>query len=138
MKPKKEVLELLEGPHICVLATVNPDGSAHAMPMWYLFDEGEILFMTGPTSQKFKNVARTGRATIVVDRRSLPYYAIMVKGDAAVGAPLAPGLQQRLVARYLGEEGARKYLASSGAADAGSIRVKPKKIVEFNGRAGRD
>jgi hypothetical protein len=62
----------------------------------------------------------------------------MVKGEAAVGPPLAPAQQQRLVARYLGEEGARKYLATSGAADAGSIRVKPRKFVEFNGRAGRD
>ena len=130
-----EVL-LAEG-QICVLATVNPNGSAHAMPMWYLYENGEILFMTGPGSQKVKNVERNASATVVVDRREPPYYAVMVYGDAEVGAALDRGQKFRTVARYLGEDGAKNYLEKYHDNDTVSIHVRPRRMVEFSGSAGR-
>ena len=128
---------LLVEPQICVLATVNPNGSAHVMPMWYLYEDGEIFFMTGAGSQKVKNVRRNGQATVVVDRREPPYYAVMVYGEAEVLPALDHAQKQRTVERYLGAEGARSYLENTAGDDGVSIRVRPSRMVEFNGRAGR-
>ena len=107
------------------------------MPMWYLYEDGEILFMADPDSQKVKNVARNSQATVVVDRREPPYYAVMVYGDAEVGPDLDQGRKRRTVARYLGEDGARTYLEKHGSDDGVSIRVRPRRMVEFDGQAGR-
>ena len=126
---------LLAAPEICVLATVNPDGSAHAMPMWYIYEEGKIWIMTGPGSQKFKNVRRTGLATVTLDLREPPYYAIMVKGTAETGGNLDPERQFRIVSRYISEERARAYVEKMSTREVGSIVVTPKKIVEFHGNA---
>ena len=128
---------MLSARQVCVLATVNPNGSAHAMPMWYLYEDGEILFMVDADSQKAKNVRRNSQATVVVDRREPPYYAVMVYGEAEVGPALDHQQKLRTVARYLGEDGARKYLEKHGTSDGVSIRVRPRRMVEFNGRAGR-
>lgn len=128
---------LLSERQICVLATVNPHGSAHAMPMWYLYEEGEILFMTGADSQKVKNVRRNAQATVVVDRREPPYYAVMVYGDARVGPALGYDQKLRTVSRYLGGAEARMYLDKFAHSDAVSICVRPRRMVEFNGKAGR-
>ena len=128
---------LLSERQICVLATVNPNGSAHAMPMWYLYEDGVILFMTEPGSQKVKNVTRNTQATVVVDRREPPYYAVMVYGDAQVGPALDYGQKFRTVERYLGEDGAKNYLDKYAGNDTVSIRVRPRRMVEFNGKAGR-
>ena len=127
---------LLAGSEICVLATVNPNGSVHAMPMWYLYEDEVFMFMTGADTQKYKNVVRTGQATITVDRRTPPYYAVMVYGNAEVGSGLDEGQRFRTAARYLGEAGAKAYLAKTPVSN-GSIYVRARKIVEFHGNAGR-
>ena len=49
----------LAEPQVCVLATHGPGDDTHAMPMWYLYENDEILFMTGRHSQKTKNFRLT-------------------------------------------------------------------------------
>ena len=124
--------ELLNAPEICVLSTASKDGSVHAMPMWYLYEDGKIWFMTGAKSQKTRNVERTGLATVTLDLRERPYYAIMVKGSATVEAPLDKELQFRLMTRYITEEAADEYMASLAKRGGNaSIVVTPTKTVEF-------
>ncbi len=130
----------LAEPQICVLCTVGPDGTPHAVPMWYLYEDGVIFMITGPNSQKYKNIERTGQAVIVVDRRTPPYYAVMVKGDAEVGPDLSPAQKLRLAVHYLGKEGGIKYVESFGNApgNSASIRIRPRKLIEYHGQLGTE
>ena len=129
--------ELLKEANICVLATTGPGNRPHAMPMWYLYEDGVIIFSTGRGSQKHRNVERNGEVTVVVDRRTPPYYAVMVQGTAEVGPPLSEELDFKMAARYLGEEGARAYLARREPSSGVSILVRPKRFVEYHGISGR-
>ena len=126
----------LAEPQICVLSTTGPGDSSHAMPMWYLYDEGEILFMTGPRSQKVKNVERTGKATVVVDSREPPYYAVMVKGDADIQPALDEKRRRATMSRYISGEALEKYMNVVGSEGTVTIRVRPTRFVEYHGRAG--
>jgi len=130
-----DVVAFVEQPFICVLATTGADGSPHAMPMWYLFKDGDILFAAGAKSQKIKNIERTGRATVVVDRRETPYYAVMLPGAATIEAAMSAEDQYALYSRYLDEDEAQRYMARSGV-DTVAIRVTPERFVEFHGNAG--
>jgi PPOX class probable F420-dependent enzyme len=40
------------------LATTRPDGRAHAVPVWCLWDGAALYFVTGRGTQKAKNLAR--------------------------------------------------------------------------------
>ena len=44
----------------------------------------------------------------------------------------------RLAVRYLGEEMGGRYVAMTEGQDSISLLIRPRKIVEFDGRAGRD
>ena len=144
MKAPKQAIDFLAEPNICVLATTGPGDAPHAMPMWYLYDEGDILFACYRKSQKVRNVERTGKATVVVDRRDPPYYAVMIKGSAAIEPALSREKMYAMVSRYIGEERAQRYLADSNGGDSESgsesvaIRVRPDRFVEYHGQAGRD
>ena len=126
----------LAGPHICVLATTGPGDTTHAMPMWYLYHDGEILLMTGPKSQKVKNVERTGKATVVVDSREPPYYAVMVRGDADILPALDEARRRATMSRYISGEALEKYMKVVGEEEGVTIRVRPTRFVEYRGRAG--
>ncbi len=126
----------LSEPNVAVLATVDAKGRAHAAPIWYLYDDGVFIMSTGRGSQKHRNVEANPDVTLVVDRRTLPYYAAMAQGRAEIGPGFSDEERRRVAVRYLGEELAKAYLATS-AGDSVTIRLRPRKVIEFNGRAGR-
>ena len=61
----------------------------------------------------------------------------MIQGAAEIGPPLGDVDRLRLATRYLGEETGRRYVERTVGEDSVTIRLRPRKIIEFNGRAGR-
>ena len=127
--------EFLSRTQICVLATTGPGNSPHAVPMWYRYRDGIITILGARDSQKCRNVERTGKAMVVVDRRDTPYYAVMVKGNAEIGPGLSREEEYELVLRYLGEDKVDAYLAQyeKRRDNVASIIIRPTKIIEFHG-----
>jgi len=129
--------QFLKESNVAVLATVDGRGRAHAAPVWYLYEGGAFVISTGRGSQKHRNVAVNPEVTLVVDRRTLPYYAVMVQGRAEIGPRLTDEERLRLAVRYLGENLGRAYVARVSDQESVSIRLRPRKLIEYHGRAGR-
>jgi PPOX class probable F420-dependent enzyme len=136
-QPSPDQQSFLAEANVAVLASVGRSGGALAAPVWYLSEDGEIVISTGRGSQKHKNVAANPEITVVIDRRTLPYFALMAQGAAEIGPPLEEAARLRLATRYLGEEIGRRYVEFTSGEDAVTIRLRPRKVIEFNGRAGR-
>lgn len=77
---------LLEGNMVMRLATVNPYGLPHVVPIWYLADRTEeaIFFSTPEDSRKVRDLEETPKASLTVDQGA--YYfdlrAVIAEGDA--------------------------------------------------------
>ena len=127
---------LYAGPNVGVLATVGPGERAHAMPIWYLYEDGMFVMIAGDSSQKVRNIQRRGDATLVIDRRELPYHAAMVRGRATVGPPPTEELRLRMAVRYLAEERGRAYHARTTADSSVTITLHPDRVIEYEGSAG--
>lgn len=123
--------------NIAVLGTVASKGRPHAAPVWYLYDDGEIIVSTGRGSQKHRNVERNPEISLTVDRRTLPYFAVTVYGTVEIGPRLTEEDRLRLAARYIGDDLARRYIEMTRDEDSVTLKIRPRKVVEFNGRAGR-
>jgi len=61
----------------------------------------------------------------------------MAQGSVEIGPALTPNDRLRLAVRYLGEELGRRYVESTSDENSLTIRLKPRKLIEFDGRAGR-
>ena len=123
--------------NVAVLATVDRRGRAHAAPIWYVYDNGVFIMSTGSGSQKHRNIEANPEVTLVVDQRTLPYYAVMARGAVEIGPPLSAEDRLRIVRRYLNEEQTTRYMERMSGQDSISLRLKPRKLIEFTGRAGR-
>ncbi|MEX0801046.1 MAG: TIGR03618 family F420-dependent PPOX class oxidoreductase [Dehalococcoidia bacterium] len=129
--------QFLAQANVAVLASVATKGGAHAAPIWYLYENGEFLMSTGKGSQKHRNLEANPEVTLVVDRRTVPYYAVMARGSVELGPGLDLGTRRRIASRYLTEQQLDAYMASAAGGESVAIRLRPRKLIEFHGRAGR-
>ncbi len=68
-----EIEAFLEDHKYVQIATLNPDGSPHLVPLWYLYHEGRVGFWTYGSSRKIKNLERDDRLTALVENHRLDY-----------------------------------------------------------------
>ncbi|HEY3734387.1 MAG TPA: PPOX class F420-dependent oxidoreductase [Streptosporangiaceae bacterium] len=91
-----ELVYLRTDRRLARLATVGPDGTPHIAPVGWSLDEDATVVQIGgidlPSTKKFRDVARTGRAAVVIDDVLPPFRprGVEVRGRAvAVHEPEA-------------------------------------------------
>jgi pyridoxamine 5'-phosphate oxidase family protein len=97
------------------LATVGSDGTPHIAPvgMWSVDPETDVIEVTGhnfAATKKFRDVARTGRAAIVIDDVLPPFQprGIEIRGPADALHDPRPHIRihpQRIIGWGLGDTG---------------------------------
>jgi PPOX class probable F420-dependent enzyme len=100
-----EIQKFLAGRYIAVLATVQPDGSPLAMPMWFLPDPSVITMLSVDNLQKVKNLRRDPRACVTVETSAAngsDGRGVIVAGRAEFlsDGPERRALVERFHARY--------------------------------------
>ena len=99
----KTIEKLLSGIYVATVATHNRDGSIHAVPIWYLYENGAFYLPTHESSVKARNVAANPTATVTVDSRGPgPLRAASTSGPAEIlTGQAAEPFNRRCWARYL-------------------------------------
>ena len=111
-------LEYLQGERrLARVATVGPDGTPHISPvgMWSVDPETGVVEVTGrdfDTTKKFRDVARTERAAIVIDDVLPPFRprGIEIRGRAEAVGPPSPRIRiypQRVIGWGIDEPNSR-------------------------------
>ena len=71
---------LLDGTPIAHLATALPDGAPHTVPVWVGTHQDHVVIMTGPQSQKARNLRRDPRVAISIAPAENPFSPVTVRG----------------------------------------------------------
>lgn len=115
-----------------VLATVRAGGRPHAAPVWYDVDsDGTIVFSTGETSVKGRNLRRGGWAAVCVQDPDPPYSFVLVEGPVTLITELDQlrAWNGRLGARYMGEERTKEFADRNGVPGQLLVRLRPEKVT---------
>ena len=104
----------LRQPLTAVLSTVDAQGRAHAVPVWYRWDGSALRIITDRGSQKHKNVERTGRASLCVDEREGSFRHVTGEGPVEVLDVLSYDERLALHTHYRGAEAAKKIVDRGG------------------------
>src|SRR5260221_5079071 len=97
-----EGVAFLGAAHVGVLAVDEPGRGPHALPIWYLYEDGEVLIGIDGSSRKAELLRAAGRATLTVQTETAPYQYVSVQGPDV----LEPAMHHELVlpTRYLGAD----------------------------------
>jgi len=120
----------LAEPRMGVLSVADRDDRAPlTVPIWYHYRPGgQIWFSTGTDSRKMELIRAAGRVSLLAQTEQPPYRYVSVEGPVTAIDPARPEERRALAKRYLGPDGANRYLeATKSVADTMVIvRVDPE------------
>lgn len=129
---KKDIEKLLSRPIVAVVAVTAPDGAPHAVPTWYEYDKGEVIFHTGPESFKYKCLVRDPRVTLVVDTKDAPYRSVVLKGRVTMEEKNDDKRMERMSIDYLGKKAGKRYAKSMSGQKVVVVRFKPERTISWD------
>jgi PPOX class probable F420-dependent enzyme len=134
---KNEIDELLAKPNVAVLAVTAPNGAPHAVPTWYEYQDGTIIFHTDPRAYKHKCLQHDPRVTLVVDTKLPPFYkCVIVKGRATVELKNDDARFRRMAIAYMGKEDGERYADSMAGGTAAVVSLKLDHVISWDYERG--
>lgn len=122
---REEREAFLAGVHVGILAIERTGKGPLALPVWYQYDDHEVIISIDTNSAKAKLLRRHGRATLTVQDETPPYRYVMVEGPVAVAYEDRDGLP--LAVRYLGDEIGEWYARQNPPTENSAIvRLSPE------------
>lgn len=102
---KPAVRNAVESTSIAHLATVLPDGSPHSIPLWVSTLDDKIIFLTGPNSQKARNLRRDPRVALSLAPVDNPYEPVIVRGRVTswIDGDEGWALVDQIAQKYIGQ-----------------------------------
>lgn len=127
---QSELDSFLSEPNIAVVASTGPAGKPHAMPIWYAWRDGKVLFHTGGNSKKMRNLRKNPQVSVVVDTKDAPYKVAVIEGTARE-LPGDNALAREVAIHYLGEKLGASY--SERSSEPGTlVEVTPTKVISWD------
>ena len=113
------------------LSYTGAEGRPLVAPVWFIVEDGRLVFNTGKETAKGRALARDSRATLCVDLEEPPYAFVQVQGNAELSED--PGELLRtataIAARYVGLELAEEFGKRNGAPGELVVRLRPTKVL---------
>jgi PPOX class probable F420-dependent enzyme len=97
--------ELLKAANFCNVATLRPDGSVLAVPVWVDVQDGTPMLNTAEGRAWPRNLQRDPRITLTVQNHENPYEYVTIRGRVAAREHEGADTHiDRLAQKYLGQE----------------------------------
>jgi PPOX class probable F420-dependent enzyme len=128
---REEAIDFLSaGTHTGKLATASSVGAPHVAPIWFVLDDGELVFTTRATSVKGRHLRANPRAALTVDNEAFPFDFVAVRGPVTLSSDPDDLLRwaTRIAERYVPEGRAEEYGRLNGTEDDLLCRLKPERI----------
>jgi len=115
------------------VATVRPDGTPHVTPVWYIWENNELLIPIMKGSIKESNIRQNSKVATTIDSDTSPHRAVIIEGTARIEGELSGEIEMRFYRRYLKSEDIERYIEYVHAtSETLLIRIRPQRITSWD------
>jgi PPOX class probable F420-dependent enzyme len=122
---------LAQGTRTGKLAFLAASGRPLVAPVWFIVEDGSLVFNTGKDTAKGRALARDPRVSLCVDLEEPPYAFVQVQGEAELSEDPAELLRTAtaIAARYMGADRATEFGQRNAVPGELVVRLRPAKVV---------
>jgi PPOX class probable F420-dependent enzyme len=128
-----ELVSFFDQAEFARLGTVNEDGTIHIAPIFFKYDNGQILMATQDPSRKVRNIRRDSRVSVLIDTTEVPFKGALIYGTAELDYEDVIRKRIAIFERRLSREQAETYAGRlSGKWKCVIVRITPHHIASFD------
>ena len=122
---------LSEGTRTGMLGYVAADGRPLVAPVWFVVEDGQLVFNTGKDTAKGRALGRDPRVVVCVDDPHPPFSFVQVQGIATLSEDPDDlvAVATKTGGRYMGADKADEYGRRNGVPGELVVRVRPTKVI---------
>ena len=135
MTPEERQSFMMRGTRTAILATIRPHGPPHALPVGFVLDGDDVLFLTGETTVKAANLQHDPRVSLVVDDETPPFAFVRIDGRAELSQARDEARRAAAIEigrRYGGAESIDEFVRFADLALGLLVRVRPTHVVALD------
>lgn len=141
-----EIAAFLQAGRTLQVASLHRDGRPHLVPMWYVVEDGRVVFRSFTRSQKIVNLRRDPRLSVLVERGEAyeDLQGVMIEGDGRLidDPAYVLTLYGKLAAKYALAGPAPRVLSAAElaatfarhAAKNTAVVVEPRRVTSWDHR----
>ena len=105
--------DLLRSALLAHLAYVSTDGTPRVMPIWFAWENGQVIFCSVIVARKLKSMTDGSKVAITIDASTWPYPVLMIRGTVSTTEHpgIVPGYRETAI-RYIGEENGNMFIGA--------------------------
>ena len=113
------------------LSYLAASGRPLVAPVWFVVEDGSLVFNTGKDTAKGRALARDPRVSLCVDLEEPPYAFVQVQGEAELSEDPAELLRTAtaIAARYMGADRATEFGQRNAVPGELVVRLRPAKVL---------
>lgn len=130
----EEIESFLKEARTARFCSHNSDGTIHAAPVWFRYENRKIVVLTPEHSRKAGNVKRNRNVSILIDVEKPPR-GVLIYGEAELEDDFdLEATAISMCEKYMSKEKAREQwrIACPPVADWLKISVKPERMASFD------
>jgi PPOX class probable F420-dependent enzyme len=122
---------LSEGTRTGKLSYTAADGRPLVAPVWFIVEDGCVVFNTDKESAKGRALARDPRTALCTDLQEPPFGFVQVQGEAELSEDPAELLRTAtaIATRYMGAERAAAFGQRNSGPGALVVKLRPAKVL---------
>jgi nitroimidazol reductase NimA-like FMN-containing flavoprotein (pyridoxamine 5'-phosphate oxidase superfamily) len=141
MKPYPQMPPLTQGELMAFLneapiarsSSINPDGTIHSAPVYFKYDNGDILIGTQEVTRKVRNTKQNPKVTVLIDNQAPPYKGVVIYGEAELDYEDVIAKRVAIFERYMPTENAQQLAGGLASTHVPVIiRVKPSRMISYD------
>jgi PPOX class probable F420-dependent enzyme len=113
------------------LGYLAASGRPLVAPVWFVVEDGSLVFNTNKDTAKGRALARDPRVSLCVDLEEPPYAFVQVQGEAELSEDPAELVRTAtaIAARYMGAGRAEEFGQRNGVPGELVVRLRPAKVL---------
>jgi PPOX class probable F420-dependent enzyme len=113
------------------LGFLAASGRPLVAPVWFIVEDGSLVFNTGKDTAKGRALARDPWVSLCVDLEEPPYGFVQVQGEAELSEDPAELLRTAtaIAARYMGAGRAAEFGQRNAVPGELVVRLRPSKVL---------
>jgi general stress protein 26 len=122
--------EFLQKTLIARLSVIDPEGYPHTVPVWFMLEGDDIIFIAERSTRKVGYIQHNSKAAVTIGGDSEDGGGYLIKGEIAMEEDPGLAWMRKVTYHYEEPEQAAKDCADWAELDMIVLRLRPRRVIK--------